>query len=74
MRFGFDNVASPLFRHVGNRKNRVGRAHPKTRAAINALVRVNEELIVSLVNAFHWADIDARAVFDADAGLGNHRE
>lgn len=72
--FGFGNETNPLVWHVGNRENRVGRACQRARAAINTLVWVNKELIVSLVDTIDWTDFDARTVFDADAGLGNHRE
>jgi hypothetical protein len=40
-------------------------------AAINALVGVNVELVVTFVDAFHGANFDASAVLRADAGLGN---
>jgi hypothetical protein len=40
-------------------------------AAINALVWVNEELIVTFVDALDWANFDAGAVFCSDAGLSD---
>jgi hypothetical protein len=40
-------------------------------AAINALVGVNEELIVTFVDALDWANFDAGAVFCSDAGLSD---
>lgn len=74
MRFGFGDEISPLVWHIGHGENRIGWANHEARPAINALVRVNEELIVTLVDTFNWAGVDIRAVFDADAGLGNHSE
>jgi hypothetical protein len=41
-------------------------------AAINALVWVNEELIVTFVDALDWANLDAGAVFCSDAGLSDN--
>jgi hypothetical protein len=40
-------------------------------AAINALVWMNEELIVTFVDALDWANFDAGAVFCSDAGLSD---
>jgi hypothetical protein len=43
-----------------------------TCATVNALVRVNVELVVAFVDALDGANLDAGAVFGSDAGLGNH--
>jgi hypothetical protein len=41
-------------------------------AAINALVWVNEELIVTFIDALDWANLNAGAVFCSDAGLSDN--
>ena len=41
-------------------------------AAVNALVWVNEELIVTFVDALDGANLDAGAVFGSDAGLSDN--
>ena len=74
MRSGFGDEICPLVWHIGHGENCTGWANHEARAAIDALVGVDEELIIALVDAIHWTDLDARAVFSADAGLGNHRE
>src|ERR1044071_5909469 len=51
------------------------RAGGLTGAAVDALVRVDVEhlvVIAVVVDAVHWADVDAGPVFRADAGLGNY--
>src|SRR6266545_1926849 len=40
------------------------------RETVDALLRVDHEDAVGLVDAVDRADVDARAVFDVDAGLG----
>jgi hypothetical protein len=74
MRSGFGDKVSPLVWYIGNGENCIGWANHETRPAINAFIWMDEELIVALVDALNWAGFDASAVFDADAGLGNHRE
>jgi hypothetical protein len=39
----------------------------------NALVRVNEKLIVTLVNAIAWTNFHTGRIFGSDTRLGNHR-
>jgi hypothetical protein len=51
--------------------DRADRASWDASAAINALVGVNEELIVTFVDALDWANLDAGAVFGSDAGLSD---
>ena len=58
-----------IARHVFLWKNGADRAGRDARAAVDALVRVNVELIVALVNALDWANFDAGGIFGADAGL-----
>jgi hypothetical protein len=40
-------------------------------AAVDALVRVNVELVVAFVDALDGANFDAGGIFGADAGLSN---
>ena len=69
----FEDVAIDLdeLAHISGdvflREDRGYRALGLAGAAIDALVRVNEELLLPLINAIDGADIDARLVFDADA-------
>ena len=41
-------------------------------AAVDAFVGVDVELVLTLVDAVHWTDIDAGPVLDPDAGLDDH--
>jgi hypothetical protein len=52
-------------------ENSTDRASWDASATINALVRVNVELVVAFVNTFNWANFDAGTVFGSDAGLCN---
>jgi hypothetical protein len=58
--------------HVFLGEDRADRAGWDARAAVNALVGVNVELVVTFVDALHGANFDAGAVLRADAGLGNN--
>jgi hypothetical protein len=71
---GFLNEPELIRRNVTLRENRARWTDTEARTAVNAVIGVNEELIVALVNAIHGADFDARAVLHTDAGLSNHRE
>ena len=53
------------------REDRLDRALRLARAAVDALLRVDHEDPVGLVDAVDRADVDAGAVFDVDAGLGD---
>src|SRR5712691_4088226 len=59
----------PLLRQRVLRKDRLDRALRFARAAVDALLGVDDEDAVRLVDAVDGADVDARAVFDVDAGL-----
>ena len=71
---------SPLFRQVVLSKNRGNGAGRDTRAAINALNRINEELIgfgvIALVffgvDAIDGTGVHAGGVLGADTGFCNH--
>ena len=53
------------------RKDRLDGALGLARAAVDALLGVDDEDAAGLVDAVHGADVDAGAVFDVDAGLGD---
>ena len=61
----------PLVRERVLREDRLDRALRLARAAIDALLGVDHEDPAELVDAVDGADVDARAVFDVDAGLGD---
>src|SRR3954470_17952687 len=50
----------------------LGRAFGLADAAVDALVRVDDEHVVALVEAVDRADLDAIHVLALDAGLGDH--
>src|SRR3954462_14799313 len=58
-------------RHVLFGEDRGHRALRLAGAAIDALVGVDEELLVAFVDAVDGTDVDARLVLDADAGFGD---
>src|SRR4051812_5777027 len=53
-------------------ENRRHRTLGLTGAAIDALVRVDEELLIAFVNAIDWTHVDTRFVLHADAGFGDY--
>src|SRR5215208_651176 len=59
-------------RHVLFGKNRRHRALGLAGAAVDALVGMDVELVLALVDAVHGTDIHARAVLDPDACLDDH--
>src|SRR4051812_26007945 len=59
--------ALPLVRGLVLGKDRLHRTHRLTRAAVDALVGMNEQLRVALINAVNGADLDAGLVLDVDA-------
>ena len=61
----------PLLRQRVLREDRLDRALRLARTAVDALLGVDDEDAARLVDAVHGADVDARAVFDVDAGLGD---
>ena len=60
-----------IARHVFFWVDGTDRAGWDASAAIDALVRVNVELVVTLVNAFDGANFDAGGIFGSDAGLSD---
>src|SRR6266852_2481464 len=61
-----------LFRRLVLGEDRLHRAHGLAGPAVDALVGVDEELVGPLVDAIHWADLDAGLVLDVDARLDDH--
>jgi len=61
----------PLLGQRVLREDRLDRAFRFAGAAVNALLRIDHEDPSGLVDAVHGADVDAGAVFDVDAGLGD---
>src|SRR5687768_1785477 len=64
--------ALPLIGRLVFREDRLDRAHGLARAAVDALVGVDEELVLAFVDAIDRAYLDAGLVLDADARLGDH--
>src|SRR5689334_8376258 len=64
--------AGPLLGHAVVREDRLDRARRLAGLTVDALVGVDVELILPLVNAIDRADLDAGLVLDPDAGLGDH--
>src|SRR3989338_3112196 len=62
----------PLVRDLVLGEDRLHRAHGLARAAVDALVRMDIEHGLALVDAVHGADLDAGLVLDVDARLGDH--
>src|SRR5687767_1489524 len=58
--------------HVFLRENRRHRTLRLARTAVDALVRVNVELLGPLVDAVHGADIDARSILRVLAGFSDY--
>jgi hypothetical protein len=55
-------------------QNGTDRTGHNASAAPDTLVRVNEKLIITLVNALDWANLNATRVFGSNTRLGNHRK
>jgi hypothetical protein len=64
------DVLLQVRRHVFFREDRGDRALRLTGAAIDALVRVDIELLGSFIDAVDWTHIDTRAVLGIFAGFG----
>ena len=71
MRAVLGDEADLIGGHVFLWEDRADGAGGDARAAVDALVWVDVELIVAFVDAFDWANFDAGAVLGSDAGLGN---
>src|SRR5690606_6015442 len=65
------DVALPLLGHFVLVEDRLDRADGRARAAADALVRVDVELVGALIDAVDRADFGARLVLVADAGLAD---
>ena len=61
----------PLVRERVLGEDRLHRALRFARPAVDALLRVDDQDPLELVDAVDRADVDAREVFDVDAGLGD---
>src|SRR5438132_421448 len=61
----------PLVRQRVLREDRLDRALGLAGAAVDALLGIDDEHPAGLVDAVDRADVDARLVFDVDAGLGD---
>src|SRR6267142_2777472 len=59
--------ALPLIRRLVFREDRLDRAHGLTRAAVDALVRMDVEHRLAFVDAIHRTDLDAGLVLHVDA-------
>src|ERR1051325_1284366 len=78
LRVDFDEVL-PLFRRLVERENRLHRTRRNAGAAVDALVRMDEQLVRTFelglvlprMDAVDRADIDTGGVLRADAGFGN---
>jgi hypothetical protein len=70
----FLNERALILWYVALAENRPRWTGAETRAAVNAFIGVNEELIVAFVNTIDRADFGARAILDTNARLGDHRE
>src|SRR5688572_31528820 len=64
--------ALPLIGRLVFREDRLDRAHGLAGAAVDALVGVDEELVLAFVDAIDRAYLDAGLVLDVDARLGDH--
>src|SRR2546428_4053468 len=64
--------ALPLVRRLVLGEDRLHRTHRLTRPAVDALVGMDEELRVALVNAIDGAHLHAGLVLDVDAGFSDH--
>src|SRR5712691_1099925 len=60
------------FRRLVLGEDRLHRAHGLAGPAVDALVGMNEELVRSLVDAVHRANLDAGLVLDVDTRLDDH--
>src|SRR5262249_49109093 len=70
--FVLGDVRLHVPRHILFRIDRVHRALRFTGAAVDALVRMDIELILGLVDAVHRTDIHTGAILDADTGFSDH--
>jgi hypothetical protein len=62
----------PFSGDVVTRKDSVDGAGGEARIAVHTFLRMDEELVLSLVDAVHRALVDAGAVLHANTGLADH--
>src|SRR5262245_56048715 len=65
-------VVLPLLGHIVFREDRLDRALGHAGAAIDALVRVDVENVIALVEAVHRADVHAGVILRPEARLADH--
>src|SRR5690606_41741267 len=65
------DVLGPLRGHVRVREDGGHRAFRLARAAVDALVRVDVVLVLTLIYAVHRANLDAARILGPDARLGD---
>src|SRR5450759_5434846 len=65
-------VVAPLLGHVVLVEDRLDRAHRLARATVHALVGLDVQRPLALVDAVHRTLVDASLVLDVDARLGDH--
>jgi hypothetical protein len=70
--FVFLDIRGELRRDILFRENGSHRALRLAGTAVDALVRVDIELVFPFVYAIHRAHVDAGAVFHSNAGFNNH--
>ena len=68
-RIRFDE-ALPIWRNVGVNKDCVNGTFGFTKTAVNALVWVDEDLVITFINAIDRANGHTRLVFHSDARFG----
>src|SRR5882724_4644948 len=66
------DVVLPVRRSLVLGEDRLHRAHRLARAAVDALIRVDEEHVLALVDAVDGTDFDASLVLDVDTGLRDY--
>ena len=65
-------VVRPLFRHVVLVEDGFHRAHRLARTTVDALVGVDIECAITLVNTINRALVDARSIFHINTGQSNN--
>src|SRR3954468_15000073 len=65
------DVLLEMTRHIFLGEDRRHRTLGLARAAVDALVGMNEQLLLTFVDAIDGTDVDARAVLRIDAGFGD---
>jgi hypothetical protein len=68
----FIDVLPPVTRNVGIDEDRGDRALGLAQAAVDALIRVDNHLVVHLINTVHRADVHTRLIFHSDTRFSNY--